>query len=138
MLTKDIIDALQNAGARALATTGPHGVNVVPVSVIHTSETEIHLFDFFMGKTVENLKVESSVALTAWSGLVGIQIKGESEYVESGEMFDSYAVEMKERFPERTLHGVIVIKPSYLYDISAGSEAGRLLKSPADFLASDV
>ncbi|MCA9356661.1 pyridoxamine 5'-phosphate oxidase family protein [Candidatus Nomurabacteria bacterium] len=138
MLTKDIIDALQNAEARALATTGPHGINVVPFSVIDVSETEIHLFNFFMSKTVENLKENKTVALIAWSGLAGIQIKGEADYVESGEMFDSYTKEMKERFPERTLHGIITIKPSYLYDVSAGSEAGRLLKSPADFLASDV
>lgn len=133
MLTQDIIDALQNSEARALATTGPHGVNVVPVSVIDVSSSEIHLFDFFMDKTVENLQVDETVALSAWSGLVGVQVKARAEYQEAGELFESSTVVMKERFPERTLRGVIILHPNHVYDISAGSEAGRLLKSPADF-----
>jgi predicted pyridoxine 5'-phosphate oxidase superfamily flavin-nucleotide-binding protein len=113
---------LETAEAKALATTGPNGINVVPVSVIVVTETEIHLFDFFMNKTAENIKVESAVALTAWTGLEGIQVKAIAEYVASGEVYEAAVTTMQEQFPERVLKGVVVLSPQAVYDISADRE----------------
>jgi predicted pyridoxine 5'-phosphate oxidase superfamily flavin-nucleotide-binding protein len=119
--------AVREAEARALATTGPHGVNVVPVSVVHVTDEAIHLYNFFMGKTVENLLVEPAVALTVWKGLSGVQIKATASYVTSGEVFEAAVATMKVRFPERTLSGVIILTPMSIYDTSAGNTAGTKL-----------
>lgn len=124
MLTPEIQSQISDAEARALATTGPNGVNVVPVSVVNVTNTEIHLYDFFMGKTVVNLQAEPQVALTAWSGLSGMQVKATATYVTNGDVFAAAKTEMRERFPERTLSGVIVLTPTAVYDISAGATAG--------------
>lgn len=133
MLTQNLIEAISGAEAKALATCGPEGVNVVPVSVIEVSESKIVLFDFFMDKTVKNLKVDPDVALTAWSGLTGLQVKAKAEYQTSGKLFDGSVEKMKVQFPERTLSGVIVLTLTHVYDISAGAKAGQLLKSQSDF-----
>lgn len=123
-----IIDQVLNAEARALATTGPHGVNVVPVSVVEVEEGSIRLFNFFMQKSVENLLAEPEVALTCWSGLEGVQVKATAAYLTEGELFAAKVAEMKERFPSRTLAGVIELTPTAVFDVSADSgRAGKRL-----------
>ncbi len=118
----EIEQAITNAGAMALATTGIHGVNVVPVSVVKVMGGEIHLFNFFMHKTVDNILVEPQVAFSCWQGLAGVQIKATAIYVTEGALFDEAVIEMGERFPERTLGGVIVLKPTAIFDCSADAE----------------
>lgn len=125
MTKEDIKTHIEDAEGRALATTGPHGVNCVPVSVVKVLDDTIHLFDFFMGKTVENLKTEPEVALSCWKGLCGVQVKATASYVTEGEVFEAAKIEMKSCHPDRVLSGVIVLEPSAFYDISAGAEAGK-------------
>lgn len=122
-----IKSVLDNATANALATTGPHGLNVVPVSVVEMKEDEIHLYDFFMNKTAENLQIEPIVALTSWSGFIGFQIKAEAIYEVEGAVFEEAVVNMKNRFPERTLKAVIRLKPIAVYDIAPTSGGENLL-----------
>lgn len=130
MISEKIADSILNAEAKALATTGPNGVNVVPVSVVKLEGDSIYLYNFFMGKTVENLVTEERVALTCWSGLEGVQVKAKAEYHATDKIFEEAEVEMKEQFPDRVLKGVIVLKPHSVYDISVGLErAGKLLSS---------
>lgn len=129
MLTEDIITALVDAEGKAFATTGPHGVNVVPVSGLKVSDGTVVIFDFFMGKTVENLKAEPEVALTAWIGLKGIQLKATAEYLTQGPLYEDAEKRMKVDFPDRTLHGLILLHPHTIYDVSAGPDAGKLLVS---------
>jgi predicted pyridoxine 5'-phosphate oxidase superfamily flavin-nucleotide-binding protein len=127
-MDQTIIDQIINADARALATTGPHGVNVIPVSVVAVNDGHIHLYNFFMGKTVENLIAEPTVALTCWKGLAGVQIKATAGYLEEGDVFDAAKEEMLTRFPDRTLSGVIVLTPTVIFDVSADStKAGKVL-----------
>ena len=121
---------LETAEAKALATYGPAGINVVPVSVIAVTETEIHLYDFFMGKTVENIKAEAAVALTAWSGLQGVQVRATAAYCTEGAVFTAAQTEMQVRFSDRVLKGVVVLTPTAVYDISAdANRAGTLIVS---------
>lgn len=127
LLNQTIIEAITGAEAKALATSGPEGLNVVPVSVVELHGNAIHLFDFFMDKTVKNLLVEPTVALTAWAGLSGVQVRATATYSVDGEIFTAAEVKMKEQFPERTLRGVIILMPTAVYDISAGAEAGKQL-----------
>lgn len=127
MITNDIKRTILTADAKALATSGPQGVNVVPVSVVAVVGDVIHLYDFFMGKTVENISYSNQAALAVWSGLAGVQIKTSVEYVTAGDIFDQVSLEMKERFPDRTLRGVLELTPLAIYDISVGVTAGQQL-----------
>ncbi len=126
MLTQ-YIDIVVTAPMRALATHGSCGLNVVPVSVVTTLDTDIILYDFFMDKTIKNIQSSSQVSLVAWDGLSGIQLKGNAEYLQSGDAFVAATKSMQQRFPERTLRGIVRFTPTTVYSVSAGPEAGRLL-----------
>ena len=45
-MTQDIKDTIKNSVSAALATTGPSGLNVVPISVFEVRGEEVHLYDF--------------------------------------------------------------------------------------------
>ncbi len=87
-ISPNIASFLSSAEAKAMATNGPSGINVVPVSMIKVADEAIWLFDFFMDKTVKNIQTEPKVALTAWTGMTGVQIKGVITYITSGEDFE--------------------------------------------------
>jgi predicted pyridoxine 5'-phosphate oxidase superfamily flavin-nucleotide-binding protein len=128
MLSKEIKHQLLTAEAKSLATYGSAGVNVIAVYSIDVTDEAIILYNFFMGKTIENIIAAPEVALAAWSGFVGVQVKGVATYVTEGERFDEAVVVMKEKFPERTLRGLVVLTPRTVYDISAkAGQAGQLL-----------
>lgn len=116
------------SNVHALATTGPCGVNVVPVSVVELAGDEIHLYDFFMKKTTENILAEPRVALTSWQGFRGLQVKATALYDTRGEVFEAAVVAMKERFPDRTLAGVIRLTPTAAYDVAPGASGEDLLQ----------
>lgn len=117
-LTEPVVQFLSTAGAKALATCGQAGLNVVPVSAIHADEDSIKLYDFFMEKSAINLKENGDVSLVAWEGLAGVQIKCQCEYLETGEEFSKADIWAKETFPDRTLRGLIILKPTEVHDIS--------------------
>jgi len=125
MLTDQIIQTLLTAEAKALATNGRHGLNVVPVSVIQVQNGSIFLYDFFMRKTVDNILDNSAVALAIWRGFSGVQIKGNAEYITTGDIYDSVVATFKKEFPDRVLTGVIKITPTAIFDVSTDiSRAG--------------
>ena len=79
-----------------------------------------------MGKTIENIETDPEVALTAWAGLSGLQVKAKAEYITAGDMFTNAKKDMEKQFPDRTLSGVIVLTPHHIYDISADAvRAGK-------------
>jgi hypothetical protein len=118
---------ISESDSHALATTGPYGVNVVPISVVDLRDDEIHLYDFFMHKTAENIQVEPKVAFTSWQGFRGVQIKANAIYETSGEVYEAAVVDMKQRFPDRTLRAVIRLKPTEAYDVAPGASTEDLL-----------
>ena len=124
IITSNYKEIITGAEARALATFGPHRVNVVPISVVDVTDEQICLYNFFMGKTIENLLAEPAVAFTVWKGLCGIQIKATATYITSGLAFEAATSAMKVRFPDRTLSGLIFLIPTAVYDIGAGANAG--------------
>ena len=119
-LSEKIQEVLKTATAKALATTGPHSVNVVPVSMINVVDDEIWLFDFFMDKSVKNVREDSSVALTAWTDMVGIQVKAEASYLTEGTQFEEAVAWAKTQNPERVTKGLLLLKPTAVFDISPG------------------
>ncbi len=119
ILDKDTTEFILQAPNKALATFGPQGINVVPVSTIRIVEDKILLVNYFMNKTIENIKNNPDISLVCWSGLDGYQIKGEIEYKTSGELFDELTAWAIEKFPEREVHGILLVTPQHIYPISA-------------------
>lgn len=119
-LSKKIVDVVTTANAKAFATHGPHGINVVPVSILKVTPDSIWLFDFFMDKTITNLKANPKTTLTAWTGLQGVQIKTTATYITTGEDFDAGVAFVKTQNPERVVKGLIVLVPNEIFDISPG------------------
>ena len=116
-----IKSVITEAAAKALATDGPAGINVVPVSMIKVNDDgSVWLFDFFMEKTVQNLATNSAMALTCWSGMEGIQLKAMASYLTDGPDFAAAVDWVATQNPDRVVKGLIVLKPTVLYDISPG------------------
>lgn len=120
MFSSTIRDVLSTAAAKAFATYGNTGINVVPVSMIRVNDDTIWLFDFFMDKTVQNLDVKAPVALTAWTDMKGIQVKADAQYIMDGDEFTEAVVWVKEQNPARVVKGLIILTPTKIHDISPG------------------
>lgn len=123
-MTKEIQDLILNADGKALGTYGPEGLNVVPVSSVKIREDKIILVNYFFGKTLENIKENKEVSLSAWKGLEGFQIKAEAEYQEEGDLFQEITAWIKDTLPDRIVKGVLILSPKEIFDVSAGSNAG--------------
>jgi predicted pyridoxine 5'-phosphate oxidase superfamily flavin-nucleotide-binding protein len=119
-LSKIVAQTLETAEAKALATCGPDGINVVPVSMVKVNNDSIWLFDFFMNKTAKNIKDNTSVALSAWTGMTGVQIKGDITYITDGDEFDKSVAWCGEQNPDRVVKALIILKPTKIFDISPG------------------
>jgi predicted pyridoxine 5'-phosphate oxidase superfamily flavin-nucleotide-binding protein len=119
-ITKAVADTITNAEARALATTGSAGLNVVPISMARVTKDTIWLFDFFMDKTVANIKTDNRVSLTAWTGLSGVQVRATARYVSEGSEFEEAVAYVQRENPERVTKGLLILTPSEIYDVSPG------------------
>lgn len=119
-ITPVVQTILETAPAKALATSCPGDINVVPVSMIRVGESTIWLFDFFMNKTAHNACSSSACALTVWEDMKGLQIKGDVTYVTEGESYDEAVNWVCEHNPDRTVKGLLIIKPTAIFDISPG------------------
>lgn len=117
-LSKDIIDTLLGADSKALATSGPHGLNVVPVSTIRVVDGRIWLMNYFFKKTVENIRSSPLVSLVGWKGFDGYQIRANVRYVEQGPEFDDAKAWVASILPDRVLKGLLILSPEAAYNIS--------------------
>ena len=104
--------------SKALATSGPHGINVVPVSAIRVTDEYVFLFNFFMRKTAQNVQSRSEVSLVAWQGSEGYQVKASCEYFTDGAVFADAQEWVSEHHPTRELRAVLRLSPTQVFDIS--------------------
>lgn len=125
--TKEILEVINSADSRALATVGEDGPNVVPLSMVITDKDSIVICDCFMGKTAANLANDPRAAIAFWKGFVGVQVKGKISYETSGENFDLYVDWLKGKHPDRTLRGVLVLTPEAIYDLAPQNAGKKLL-----------
>ncbi|MEX2515114.1 MAG: pyridoxamine 5'-phosphate oxidase family protein [Candidatus Paceibacterota bacterium] len=117
-LTQKVTDAILSAESKVLATTGPHGVNAVPVSTVFVRDGQIWLVNYFFKKTAENIQSDARVALTCWTGFeTAYQIKGEVEYVTAGDEFEEIQDWAAEEFPDRTVSALLKITPEEVHDV---------------------
>lgn len=117
-LTNEIIDLLLNADSKALATTGPNGLNVVPVSTIRIVDGKIWLMNYFFRKTIENIVADTRVSLVGWKGFDGYQVKGNILYVTEGPQFDDAKAWVAQNLRDRVVTGLLILTPESIYSIS--------------------
>lgn len=125
MLSQNIKDSIAKAEGKAIATNGTTELNVVPVSIVEVRDEDIRLFNFYMDKTVANVKENSAVAFSAWRGFSGVQVKGEAAYHEGGEVFEEGVAYVASVNPDWVVKGVIVLKPEKIFNVSTGENAGK-------------
>jgi len=118
---------LLSAPSKALATNGPQGLNVVPVSSIFVEENNIILINYFMQKTLENILETKTVSLAVWKELYGYQIKADCDYKEEGEIFDKYVLKVKEILPKRIVKGVLILTINDIFDIAINKNTKEYL-----------
>lgn len=125
-MTEETKKLIQDSEQFAIATSGPEGLNVVPLSVVELVSDEIHICNFFMNKTLENLGRNPEASLACWKGLAGVQLKGTCVIEAEGDLFLEADERMKVRFPERTLKSVIRFMPQATYSVTPGDD-GKML-----------
>jgi len=117
-LSTDVVNFIEVAEQKALATYCQGEINVIPVSVVRVVDGNIWLHDFFMNKTAKNVCEEPKGALALWSGLERFQIKGKVSYETKGDSFEEATNWVLENFPDRKLRGLLILTPESVYDIS--------------------
>ncbi len=121
-ITNQMIEILENADGKALATSVPDCLHVVPVSTCRMWEDKILLVDYFLGKTLSNIKQNPNVSLAFWKDLEGYQVKANVEYVTQGDVFDDTVTWVAQTLPDRVVRGVLLLTPYEVYDVSATIE----------------
>lgn len=117
-LSPQHIDLILNAEGKALATTGTHGLNVVPVSTVRIVDGNIWLMNYFFKKTLENIKEQPRVSFVSWKGLDGVQVKGIVTYEESGETFEIAKSWVARNVPNRTVKGLLILTPEEIHSVA--------------------
>lgn len=117
-LTNTTVDLLLTADSKALATYGPHGLNVVPVSTIRVVNGKIWLINYFFNKTVENILADKNVSLVGWKGFDGFQVKASVSHLTEGPLFDEAKAWVAELLPDRIVKGLLILTPESVYNIS--------------------
>ncbi len=95
-----------------------HTINIVPLSVRYVINDVIYLADFFMNKTRSNLNYDDTCTLLAREWLEWYQFKGHAHYIDH--TYDNYrqlADDLIQKFPERTLNGIIQFDTHTEYSI---------------------
>lgn len=113
-----VIDTLLSADSKALATTGPQGLNVVPVSTIRVVDGKIWLINYFFKKTLENILANPTVSLVGWKGFDGFQIRANVTYIDEGKQLEEARNWVAQILPDRVVKGLLILDPEYVYDVS--------------------
>jgi predicted pyridoxine 5'-phosphate oxidase superfamily flavin-nucleotide-binding protein len=113
-----------------VATASPEGVpNTTPKGTVKVIDDEHLVFaDLFSRKTRENLLKNPKVAVTVIDekSHKGYQIKGTSELLSAGQLYDQMAEELKKapmKLPPATY--VVKITVDAVFDQSVGPDAGK-------------
>jgi predicted pyridoxine 5'-phosphate oxidase superfamily flavin-nucleotide-binding protein len=117
----NVAKAILETESKALASYGPCGINAVPVSTVRVVDNKILLMNYFLGKTLQNIRENPHVSLAVWSGFEGYQIKGQASYQSSGDDFEEAREWVNEHVPNRTLLGLLTVVPEEIFNISPGA-----------------
>jgi len=130
-LTQDMKDVMEKSKGYAVATCDKDGVpNVVPIHFVKIlSDDEIMMADVFMKKTLENIKQNAVMAVSAWDYEVkprkGFQFKGTPRIETSGGIYDMAVKMVKAEKPDLTAKSAVVVKITDIFVTSPGPNAGK-------------
>ena len=130
-----ITDEMKEVAAKtkgfALATTTRDGdPHLIPVGFGKIlSDDELLLVDVFMKKTLENLRANPNVSVSAWDfdGLKGYEFKGNARIETSGKAFEESVAMVKSMFPQLDAKGAVIVKVDSIYVRTLRPEAGKLV-----------
>ena len=129
-MPKEVMDMFNDWGvSKAIATVDAAGkLNVVPVLTFSVVDEETLAFaDVFLGKTKANLDATKTVAVTAFKGSKGYQIKGTFlEFQTAGAIFANKKELVKEKL-KLDAKSVGLINVEEVYSVSVGPDAGNKL-----------
>ncbi len=129
-MPKEVMDMFNDwDAAKTIATADTEGkLNVVPVKTFSAVDEETLVFgNVFLGKTKDNIEATKKVAVTAFKGSTGYQIKGSfQEFLISGSIFDQKKEQVKEKL-KLDAKSAGIIKVEEVYSVSPGPDAGKKL-----------
>ena len=113
-----------------IATSSPDGTpNVTPKGTIRLLDDQHVMFaDLFSLKTRQNLEKNPKVAVTVIdaASAKGYQLKGTAELISSGPLFEQFGEQLNQAMLSLPpLKYVVKIAVEYVYDQSAGPDAGK-------------
>lgn len=110
-----------------LATADRKGMpNAVPILFVKLMDNDrLLLVDNFMKKTVDNIGVNPSVAVSVWKDKTGYQFKGKARIETSGANFEAGEKTVKDKKPDLTPKGVVLVDIDSIYITSPGPDAGK-------------
>jgi predicted pyridoxine 5'-phosphate oxidase superfamily flavin-nucleotide-binding protein len=100
MISKKIFELLQSREFINVATSDLKGQpNAAPKFFLKAEDKFIYLVDYIIGKTWENIKVNPHVSLSFMDtdSLIGYQINGSVQIINSGEEYEKILEELLER-----------------------------------------
>ena len=129
-MPKEVRDMFNDwSASKAVATADAEGkLNVVPIKAFSVVDEETLAFgDVFLGKTKANLEATQKVAVTAFKGSKGYQIKGTfQEFLTSGPIFEEMEEAVKEKL-KLDAKSAVILKVEEVYSVSPGPNAGKKL-----------
>jgi predicted pyridoxine 5'-phosphate oxidase superfamily flavin-nucleotide-binding protein len=122
----EIQNIIATAEHFALATIGEQGLNVVPVRFVFVIEQELYVANIFMNKTIENIRADGTVALAAWSGSSGVQVKGQVVEITDGDIFQAVAERVTAENADAQLQSVLHITAAQAFTVNPGEGGASL------------
>ncbi|MDO4555093.1 MAG: pyridoxamine 5'-phosphate oxidase family protein [Lachnospiraceae bacterium] len=112
-----------------LATCADNEPNVVPVGLKEiTEDGKLVVGDVFLETTLKNIQSNSKVAIAAYDGKEGYQVKGTAEYVTEGPVLDAMKVKAEELFKGAlSAKGALIITPEKVIVTTPGPDNKKVL-----------
>ena len=128
-ITEEMKEVTQKTKGFAVATVAKDGdPHVIPVAFAKVfSEDEVLLVDVFMKQTLENIKANPRISVSAWDmgSLKGYEFKGNARIETSGKAFDESASMVKSMMPQLSAKGAVVVKVDSIYSRTPGPDVGK-------------
>lgn len=128
IIPQDIQNFFDSIPFMAFGTCDRDGIPNVSVigSKKIVKNNKIWIIDTFFDKTKENILTNESVSISFWKGIIGYQIKGKAQYLDSGETFESAKNWILEFKPKKIVKGLVIVNITDIFSISANyDEAGK-------------
>lgn len=118
---------LKETDVWVLATADRNGIpNAVPILFAKLMGNDrLLLVDNFMKKTVDNIVVNTNVAVSVWKDKTGYQFKGKAKIETSGANFEAGEKMVKAINLELTPKGIVLVDIDSIYITSPGPDAGK-------------